>query len=80
MTPESERELLTVKEAAEFIGISPGTFFHWLSEHRVPDKAIVRFSLRCIRLKKSELRKWVDQITEEHQEQVSAFNKGGRNR
>lgn len=59
--PQHERELMTVKEAAEWLGISPGTLAHWISERRIP---VTRFSARCVKLRRSILERWLDDLTQ----------------
>jgi excisionase family DNA binding protein len=60
MRETQERLLLTVNEAAKLVGIAEGTMYHWISEGRIPERAIVRFSSRCVRLLKSEIERWVE--------------------
>ena len=59
-TPSESNRLLTVKEAAHLLGISPGTLYHWLSDGKWLDDPIpvVRFSSRCVRFPIEELRAW----------------------
>ena len=52
--------LLTVKEAAERLGINVGSLYHWLSQGRIP---CVRFSARCVRFRESDLARLVDQLS-----------------
>jgi excisionase family DNA binding protein len=49
-------ELMDVTEAAKFLGISPGTLYHWVSQRRIP---VVHFSMRCIRFRRSDIEKWI---------------------
>jgi excisionase family DNA binding protein len=68
MTPSSERigpldvtrpweRLLSVNEAAVFLGLSVGTVYHMVSEKRLP---VVRISKRCIRFRLSDLVEWAN--------------------
>jgi excisionase family DNA binding protein len=50
-------ELMTVTEAAEFLGVSPGTLYHWVSELKIP---VIRFSKRCIRFRRSDIESWLE--------------------
>ena len=52
-------KLLTVRELAERLGISPGTAYHWLCQGRLP---CVRFSKRCVRFRKSDVEKMLEQL------------------
>jgi excisionase family DNA binding protein len=51
--------LLTVRELAERLGISPGTAYHWLSQGRLP---CVRFSSRCVRFREGDVQKMLEQL------------------
>lgn len=51
--------LLTVRELAELLGISPGTAYHWLSQGRLP---CVRFSARCVRFRESDVQKLLEKL------------------
>jgi excisionase family DNA binding protein len=53
--------LLTVRELAERLSISPGTAYHWLSEGRLP---CVRFSSRCVRFRESDVENMLKQLAE----------------
>jgi excisionase family DNA binding protein len=53
--------LLTVRELAERLGISPGTAYHWLSQGRLP---CVRFSSRCVRFRESDVEKMLEQLAQ----------------
>jgi len=54
-------KLLTVKELAELLGISPGSLYHWISQGRLP---VVRFSKRCVRFRPSDIQALLDQESE----------------
>jgi excisionase family DNA binding protein len=56
MTTLEEARLLTAKEAADFLRISIGTLYHWVSERRIEP---IRFSSRCIRFRLGDLISWV---------------------
>lgn len=51
--------LLTVKEAADFLHVVPGTIYHWISQGRLP---VVRFSKRCVRFREEDFTKLLDQL------------------
>jgi len=53
-------KLLTVQQAAERLGISPGSVYHWLSQGRLP---CVRLSARCVRFRESDLTLLLDQLS-----------------
>jgi len=59
MGVHSVERLITVKEAADKFGISPGTVYHWLSQRKLP---CVRFSARCVRFRESDLMKLIDDL------------------
>jgi excisionase family DNA binding protein len=51
---------MNAAEAAEFLGISRLTIYHWTSEKRIP---FVRISARCIRFRLCDLEAWVSANT-----------------
>ena len=51
-----ETELLNINQAAELLGISPGTLYHWVSERRVPH---IKLGLRCLRFRRGDLAAWI---------------------
>ena len=53
--------LLTIRELAERLSISPGTAYHWLSQRRLP---CVRFSSRCVRFRESDVQELIQQLTD----------------
>jgi excisionase family DNA binding protein len=53
-------KLLTIRELAERLRISPGTAYHWLSEGRI---TCVRFSSRCVRFRESDIEKMLTEMT-----------------
>lgn len=52
-------KLLTIRELAERLGISPGTAYHWLSQGRLQ---CVRFSSRCVRFRESDVEKMLEEL------------------
>lgn len=48
--------LMTVTEAAELLGLSAGTLYHMVSEHRIP---CVHLSARCLRFRRVDLDSWI---------------------
>jgi excisionase family DNA binding protein len=50
-------DLMRIDEAAEFLAISKGTLYHWVSEKRVP---VIKPSRRCIRFRRSDLERWLE--------------------
>jgi len=46
--------LLTVKQAAEYLGITASTLYDWAAQRRVPS---VKLRGRCVRFKLSDLEK-----------------------
>lgn len=59
-------KLLTIREVADRLRISVGTAYHWLSEERLP---CVRFSIRCVRFRESEIEKMVNKLTDKENEE-----------
>jgi excisionase family DNA binding protein len=55
-------KLLTIRELADRLRISPGTAYHWLSEGRLP---CIRFSARCVRFRESEIEEMLNKMTHE---------------
>jgi excisionase family DNA binding protein len=60
MEKRGEWRLWNVREVAEFLGLSPGTVYHMVSEGRIP---VVRISARCIKFRPSEIENWLDEMT-----------------
>jgi predicted DNA-binding transcriptional regulator AlpA len=58
---ETER-LMDIHEVAAFLNVSPGTLYHWRSEHTGPP--CVRISNRCIRWRWSDVLAWVSERVE----------------
>lgn len=56
-----ERLLFNVKEVAELTGFSVGTIYHFVSQRRIP---FVRISSRCIRFRREDIEKWLDELHE----------------
>ena len=52
----SDDRLLTVREAAHFLGVAVGSLYHMISERRIP---VVRISRRCVRFRRTDLEGWV---------------------
>jgi excisionase family DNA binding protein len=52
-----EDQLLTVREAAHFLNLAPGTLYHLISEKRIP---VVRISSRCVRFQRKALVAWIE--------------------
>lgn len=52
--------LLTIRELAERLNISPGTAYHWLSQGRLK---CVRFSKRCVRFRENDVMQMLDQLS-----------------
>jgi prophage regulatory protein len=49
--------LMTIREAADFLRVSPLTLYHWINEGRgIP---VVRLSSRCVRFRRSDLEEWI---------------------
>ena len=58
--PTSAAKLLNVQEAAEYLGLAPGTVYHMISEERMP---VTRLSKRCVRFRLDDLDKWLEERT-----------------
>ena len=50
--------LMNIKQAAEFLNLSPGTLYHLVSERRIP---CVHLSRRCLRFLKPDLDRWIEE-------------------
>ena len=61
IVPQSSDRLLDVNEAAEYLGLTVGSLYHFVSEKRIP---VVRISKRCIRFRMSDLLRWINEKTE----------------
>lgn len=53
--------LMTVSEAAEFLGLAVGTIYHMVSQKRLP---CVRLSARCLRFRRSDLEEFIANLAE----------------
>lgn len=53
-------KLLTIRDLAERLRISPGTAYHWLSEGRLK---CVRFSNRCVRFRECDVLEMLAQLS-----------------
>lgn len=51
--------LLTVRELAERLRVTPTCVYRWLGEGRLP---AVRFSKRCVRFRESDVQQLLDQL------------------
>jgi excisionase family DNA binding protein len=51
--------LLTVRELAERLRVTPTCVYRWLGEHRLP---AVRFSKRCVRFRESDVQQLLDRL------------------
>lgn len=52
-----EREMITVTEAAEMLGISPVTLYRWLQEGRIP---AIQYGTKTIRLRRSQVLAYIE--------------------
>jgi excisionase family DNA binding protein len=52
--------IFKVKEASVYLGIAPGTLYHFVSEKRIP---VTRIRGRCIRFRERDLERWLDERT-----------------
>ena len=53
---QADKENLTLKEGAEFCGVSPHTFRYWHKQGRFP---AIRYSRRVIRFERSVLQAFI---------------------
>jgi excisionase family DNA binding protein len=60
-----EDRLLTIAEAAKFLGLTVGGTYHLVSQRRIP---VVRLSSRCIRFSLGALQKWIESLSQEADE------------
>jgi len=56
-TAMTDEMLWNIAEFAEFVGITVGSAYHFVSQKRVP---VVRISPRCIRFRPSAIAAWVE--------------------
>jgi excisionase family DNA binding protein len=61
MTESTEKLLVDIRELSVLTGISVGTLYHWVSQHRVP---CVRFGARCLRFSLPAIREWITELNE----------------
>lgn len=54
--PATEREIMNIKQAAEYLGQSEWTLREWVRMRKIPFNRING----CIKFKKSRLDRWVD--------------------
>lgn len=52
--------LLTVRELAERLRITPTCVYRWLGEGRLP---VVRFSKRCVRFRESDVQQLLEELS-----------------
>jgi len=52
----NDDRLLHVREAAQFLGVAPGSLYHMVSQGRVP---CIHLSKRCLRFRLSDLEAWL---------------------
>jgi len=52
----SEQELLTVKQIAELLKVTPATIYRWLDSGKLPR---VKFSRRAVRVRRDDLERFV---------------------
>jgi excisionase family DNA binding protein len=48
--------LMDIAAVAAWTGLSVGTLYHFVSQHRIP---FVRISARCIRFRRSDIETWL---------------------
>lgn len=53
--------LLTVRELAEHLRVTPTCVYRWLAADRLP---AVRFSSRCVRFRESDVEKMLEQLVQ----------------
>ncbi len=51
------KRLLTVREAAEYVGVKPKTLYNWVSSGKI---ACVKAGGRCLRFDIRELDRWIE--------------------
>lgn len=54
-------KLLNHKEAAEYLGITPGTLYNWVNTRRIE---VVRLSRQALRYRVSQLEKMINDRTQ----------------
>ena len=59
MSDTEGKLLLNIKELAKLTGFSVGTIYHFVSQRRIP---FVRISSRCVRFRKKDIEKWLDEL------------------
>ena len=62
------RPLLTAKEAAEFLGVRPGTIYAWCKQRKIPHVVLSigkgpKRAKECIRFKQGAIEEWVEAHT-----------------
>lgn len=53
----NDKELLTVREAAELLSVAESTVYEWAGEQRIP---VVRLGRRTLRFRRVDLLRWID--------------------
>jgi excisionase family DNA binding protein len=73
------RKLWGVKEVAEYLGLSVGTIYQFLSANRLP---CVRISARCVKFDPAAIEEWVSMRSEKPDRDEFRANtrNGGRER
>jgi excisionase family DNA binding protein len=61
MAGQTEKILIDIRELSALTGISVGTLYHWVSEHRIP---CVKLSQRCLRFSLPAIREWLAEQSE----------------
>ncbi|MEQ8735661.1 MAG: helix-turn-helix domain-containing protein [Rhodospirillaceae bacterium] len=54
-----DEQLMTQKEAAEFLKVTPRTLEKWRYQGGGPE--YYRYSARCVRYAQSDLKRWIDE-------------------
>jgi excisionase family DNA binding protein len=54
-----DKRLFTVKEAAEYLALSPITLYHWVHRRQIP---FVKLKARAVRFDRQDLDKLVDSM------------------
>jgi excisionase family DNA binding protein len=57
---DGDDRLLTVREAAHFLHIQPGSLYHFISARKIP---VIRISSRCVRFSRRALLDWIESLS-----------------
>ena len=57
----NDDRLLTIRQAAELLNLSPNSLYHFVSSRRIP---VIRISARCIRFSRRALLEWIENLTQ----------------